>query len=243
MYSSLFTLIRYGSIEVFETKFGIGPSCAVVGNGFLLGYNLTLTIKLQLAAYLREDTKIGICIYDNNKYVYEILINNKIPVSQFILINELKKIKPLSHIIRSTFNKVEISSLSDNKKEILDGHGKWTSVINCDHMGLYRFSMATNSNVFYYVLRTSKKETYAFRSEEFEKHNIARIYSNIIRNDKNITPYKLENNTVLISDRFFPILLERLLLINKWIRTGSFCTNHEYYLNNKELVYLQNIFE
>lgn len=223
-------LLRSGVIDFYgEGKFGLTPTCAIRGADHLLVINGPPALLQDL----KGESKVshpGITCIPYYPGQLRILDKWRVPHYPFSAETIWSRITPLKDVIKR-WNRVEIDDISSF--EYFDY--RWKRASSADIPGIYRRSSNVYSQRYF---RSSEQIWYIIpnQSSNVDAFNQA-VLCGKIQSKKPIgliySPYKKE---LEIKELFFPIITERVLLLNTLLRKPAMNSSTRIYDVDKQIL-------
>ncbi len=242
-YEIFHPLIKFGVLEFYGDKsYGLSPSCALYSNSSILLINVPLEIlQSNTYTFTYNNPNLGIIVIKNSaKAIFE-LSNFSIPVSNFILSNSLKKLSSFKSIINGW---IDDTVLNSKTFDLFNENFKWAKNEFKYKSNLYKKSSES------YAQRTIKTSNDKWkivpsRDSNIDAFNLAVIWNQLQNNWPLEIKYIEKENKIIITNNFFPLIIERLLFINTLLQfdNGVNVFKREYFINKSDFNILNKQFE
>lgn len=241
-YEIFYPLLKYGVLEFYgNKKFGLSPSSALFTDTHILLINIPLNRKnSHHTLYDYCNSNLGIEVLKNSPTSIADLKKLNIPHSKFILSMCLIRIASFESII---YNWVDDKVIDSNNFYLFNDNYKWIKSKFNYKKGVYKKS---SENYAQRVVKLSEYNWKIIPSRDYniDAFNIAVIYSQIQNNwDIGLKYYEMENKLV-ISNNYFPIIIERLLFINTLLELNENINvfNRQYFIKKTDFNILNKLF-
>lgn len=239
-YELLYPLIRFGTVEFYGKQgFGLAPTGALLANGKVLFTNLPAALADRLC--FAERGKMGLPgqqVISSDPEITRFIKDEKIPVNRFDLSALLNELPPLGSVVASWDNAKII-----DPSGFLYYHDQWRSYPGDDYAGVFKRADLP------YAQRLCRLPSGEFkaipdRDQQIDAFSLAVLWGKVVRNERSIISYNPSNKELKITNTLFPLLLERLLLINSLLQgtaTGA-VSSRIYHLNNSDFKIFNRFF-
>lgn len=231
-YEILYPLVRYGTVEFYGKQgFGLAPTGALLANGKVLFTNLPDALKDRLGHAERDNTELpGQQVISGDPETTRFIKDEKIPVSRFDLAALLKELPPLGSVVAS-WDTAKIIDPSG----FLFYHDQWRAYPDDDHPGVFKRADLP------YAQRLCRLPSGEFkaipdRDQQIDAFSLAVLWGKVVRNERLMISYDPAKKELKITDTLFPLVLERLLLINSLLQgtASGAISSRIYHLNNSD---------
>jgi hypothetical protein len=241
--NALYDLLIKGTIDQVENqKYVLSPSCIITHKDFTLGVNLSSKLKKSIATYLLQETDYGMTIYSQipNIERFEILSWNfefKEVIKYYGNIYSAIKNKLINDVDDVGFKQLERFAPETNNwlpvKEYLPGENLYKS---------YKFK-----NHFFYLYHSNRVSDGVSQKINFERYQFSELEliktMLCLNSEKKQIKYFKEDALLSINEfTSFPLIIEKLLLLNHVLTTGQMPKQRRYKLQSKEFGLLQQLF-
>ncbi|OYU56918.1 MAG: hypothetical protein CFE25_06750 [Chitinophagaceae bacterium BSSC1] len=239
-YTIINPLVKEGILESYPNmKFALSPTFALETNKYILIVNFSDNQIETIKEYIIESRFNSLHLLSNNKEIkFRLKQINVIP-QLFNLDFFLKYLNNIGNIII----RWETDLTIETKDYLLfNSNNKWISNINYP-IGIYKKNDKSYSNK---VLKFNNNIWKRIPSNKIniDGFNIAKMYSDIKNEEDLKIEYNSSNNSLKILNPYFPIIIERLLIINTLLNTGNFSgiSNRIYFAELSTYKILNNFF-
>lgn len=238
-YEIFFPLVRYGVVEFYgENKYGLAPSSALSSEKYILLCNIPHSTLEYQTPTLVLDTQLGIKVYKNTPSAISFLNAGRIPSNQFQLSEALAKMN-----FESILNSWEDSKVIEPKQYVLFDHASgWVNPKGYQKIGVYKKSKEPFAQR---VLQIQEHQWKSIPSREnnLDAFNLAVTWSQLQRSGELKIKYYRSQRKLVVSDVFFPLIVERLLLLNSLLQVPEpDVTKQHYFLGESDFNVLNNLF-
>jgi hypothetical protein len=231
-YQIISPLLKWGVLEYYKNDYRLSPSCALQKGSAILFCNLPCTGLAQPPIY---DSRLGVRVYKDTGQIKTLLQQQGINSMPFKLTGLLQKISLAKAI--ETWPPVKVSETTGY--QILDESNTWQRAKNIVP-GVYK----TGKEEYARRLIMTSENNWRSISNNWNDYQVAILWSKIQSNFPLFIRYRQKEGLLSLNNEHFPIVLERLLLINTLLE-GKFSVDfnrREYYLNANEFATLNKIF-
>lgn len=239
---TLFPLLRCGIIEFNGNNgFMLSPSCAINQNSFILVCNVPETVLTNFKTDILFDTHLGIQVYRESSELAATLFRSSISITPFHFSNNLACFPSIDQVITSWKDNVVV----DNRNfQFLTEQIKWSNNSNPPAQGVFKKSSEVYAERVIKLSSNSWKSI-PMRQYHFDSNNIAVTWNQIKNADILNIEYSKSQNKIIIKSNYFPILIERLLVLNTLLtmHDPENIFKREYFLTSSDFRFLSCLFE
>jgi hypothetical protein len=240
-YKIFYPLIKYGIIEFYgNNSFALSPSCALHNNELVLFINVSTLDSIEKDSESYNTNYSSLKLYKNTEDKFSLLNRMTIPYNKFLLSKSLLIFPSIKSIINSWTDEVIHNS---NDHYFLNANNKWVPCTYPLPIGVHRKSKEVYSQR---ILKLAGKwKCIPSRENNIDAFNYAVVWGQIQNGwDTGINYFPL-NDTLVVHNTFFPIILERLLYINTLLESKPQIemSNRQYFINQKDFKLLNALFE
>ena len=239
-YEILYPLIRFGTVEFYGKQgFGLAPTSALLANGKVLFTNLPDALKYRLGLAERGNTGLpGQLVISCSPEITRFITDEKIPLNRFDLPALLKELPTLGSVVTSWDNAKII-----DPSGFLYYHDKWRSYPGDDYAGVFKRGDLP------YAQRLCRLPSGEFKAipdkdQQIDAFSLAVHWGKVIRNERPKISYDPTNKELKITNILFPLVLERLLLINSLLQgiAPGAISSRTYHLTNSDFKIFNRFF-
>lgn len=231
-YQIIRPLLKWGVLEYYDGDYRLSPSCALQKGSAILFCNLQHQSFSHSCSY---DSGLGIQVYKNNEQIKSFLQQLGVSSLPFKLSGLLQTVSLTKAI--QTWSPVKVSETIGY--QILDESNTWQRAKNIVP-GVYK----TGKEEYARRLIMTSENNWRSISNNWNDYQVAILWSKIQNNFPLFIRYRQKEGLLYLNNEHFPVVLERLLLINTLLE-GKFSVDfnrREYYLNAHEFATLNKIF-
>jgi hypothetical protein len=235
-YEMIYPLLKLGVIEYYNGNYKLSPSCALLKKSNVLFCNIPQLTETQPPLQPLFDSELGIEVYENNSQPRLYLQQLGITSSPFNLTKLLQKVS-LSRIIESW----PLTKVFDTRGYFfLTENNDWKPIKKLS-AGVYRAGKELYAKR---LLMMSETNWYSI-SNNWNDFAVAVLWTKIQNDQRLQIQYKQKEESLYLNTEYFPLILERLLLLNTLLE-GKFKTTYnyrQYYITRNEFTSINNIFQ
>ena len=240
-YSVLYPLIRRGVIEFYgNDRYGLAPSCGIGSDKSILFINIPdEALPEMIDGELQQYPGIYRC---NRKLsLIKLAKSRGIPVSYFSLADSLQKFALFDQIIQSW---ADYSVIDSSAFLTLTPSLDWEIDHIQPEMGILRTSKDLFATRLIRISRSVWKRIPNW-SQNVDAFNMAVMWTMIKGNWDLKVNYDRNCRKLTVYNRFFPLIIERILTINTLLQDNQEVNllEREYYLDTRDFKALQHLFK
>jgi len=215
-YQIFYPLIRYGIIEFYgNNQFALSPTTILESEASVLFLHVP-NVALELAEKSPLFYLPGLMLYKKNELVCSFLKNTRIPINKFQLQKSLRQFSTIDTIVKGW---AQINIADFEQCYYFTEQNKWKPCIP-SQKGIYKKSMEVYSRKMILTGPDQWKAVPAFE-QIMDAFSIAWIWGCIQNKFPLPVHYNKTSQLLTINTPFFPLLLERLLLINTLLKGNA----------------------
>jgi hypothetical protein len=232
-YALFHPLVRSGLIEFYgDDRYCLAPTCALLSSGLILLVNLPAKLQQELEEITTPlMTELGHVLCTNSSSVFRFLNEKNIPTNLFQLEVLLREVPPIVKIIRTW----EEDTVIDPNR-FLYFADKWVNYPGNEYLGVFKKSGLS------YAQRVCRIGSADWRIIPPLEKNIDAFYYAVLwskaNGQKSIgAAYCVQRSKLILHEPFFPLMLERLLIINTILHPGAYMEikQRRYHVNKLQL--------
>jgi hypothetical protein len=230
-YEIFHPLLRYGVIEFYgKNTYSLSPTSVLFLDDLFLLVNFPEGLDIKNKVDSALDTGIGILVFEKNSKNSSIISEYSVPMLEFSASILLKQFVTINLMVQS-WNNYEI--FESENFSYFDSQS-WTKKKNDPRNGVYRtFDEAYSPK----LLRISTDVWKQIPLENnLDAFRIAVLWGQIENNKPIEISYFRDSCKLKVGNIYFPILFERLLVLNSLLHGMPMDSirSHEYFLSEKE---------
>jgi hypothetical protein len=233
-YQIIYPLLKLGAIEQYNDVYKLSPSSALHKTSRILFCNIPVK-SVPFTGTPLYDTSLGVEVYEYNSNNISKLHQLGITSSLFRLHSHLQKVS-LEKTIESW---PSVKVVDTRNYHRLDENNNWELAKEVKP-GVYKM----NKEVYARRLIMVSENNWRSISNNWNDLAIAVLWSKIQNNQRINIRYVSKRGTIILNNEYFPLVLERLILINTLLE-GKYPDNYpsrEYHLSINEFATFNRIF-
>jgi hypothetical protein len=234
-YEIIYPLLKLGVIEYYNDNYRLSPSCAIHKGSNVLFCNIPHITEAETPLHRILDTGLGIEVYESNRQSKLYLQQLGLTSSPFSLLQLLQNIS-LSGIV----NEWPLVKVLETSGYFFLTNNGWQPAKNVSP-GIYK----TGKEIYAKRLLMMSDGNWRSISTNWNDFALAVLWTKIQNNERLHIQYSKKDGLIDLNKEYFPLLLERLLLLNTFLTGKSLAKyNHrQYYISSSEFAILNTIFK